>query len=61
MTQIADMLLEQTVQGIVDEIEPEQVIFFGSRARGDEREDSDARSGSCRIRAFWENSMELYI
>ena len=29
------------VQAIVDEVDPEQVILFGSRARGDNREDSD--------------------
>ena len=41
MTQVTDGLLEQMVQAIVDEVDPEQVILFGSRARGEEREDSD--------------------
>lgn len=29
------------VQAIVDEVDPEQVILFGSRGRGDESQDSD--------------------
>ena len=41
MTQVTDALLDQMVQAIVDEVDPEQVILFGSRARGEEREDSD--------------------
>ena len=41
MTQVTDSLLEQMVQAIVDEVDPDQVILFGSRARGEEREDSD--------------------
>ena len=41
MTQITDELLDQMVQAIVEEVDPEQVILFGSRARGDAREDSD--------------------
>ncbi len=41
MTRVTDTLLGQMVQAIVDEVDPEQVILFGSRARGDEREDSD--------------------
>lgn len=41
MTQATDVLLEQMVQAIVEEVDPEQVILFGSRARGEEREDSD--------------------
>ena len=41
MTQVTDELLEQMVQAIVAEVDPEQVILFGSRARGDARDDSD--------------------
>ena len=41
MTRITDTLIDQMVQAIVDEVDPEQVILFGSRARGDEREESD--------------------
>ena len=38
---VTDALLERMVHAIVDEVDPEQVILFGSRARGDERENSD--------------------
>ncbi len=41
MTQVTDALLDRMVQAIVAEVGPEQVILFGSRARGDAREDSD--------------------
>ena len=41
MTHVNDDLLARMVQAIVDEVEPEQVILFGSRARGDQRENSD--------------------
>ena len=41
MTRVSDDLLNRMVQAIVDEVDPEQVILFGSRARGDERENSD--------------------
>ncbi len=41
MTPVDDALLERMVQAIVDEVEPERVILFGSRARGDARPDSD--------------------
>ena len=41
VTQVTDTLIEQMVQAIVAEVDPEQVILFGSRGRGDEREDSD--------------------
>ena len=34
-------VLRQMVGVIVDEVSPESVILFGSRARGDEKEDSD--------------------
>ena len=41
MDQLTDALLQQMVDAIVDEVNPEQVILFGSRARGDEYQDSD--------------------
>ena len=41
MTPVTDGLLGAMVQAIVDEVDPEQVILFGSRGRGDERESSD--------------------
>ena len=41
MTRVTDNLIGQMVQAIVDEVDPEQVILFGSRGRGDKRQDSD--------------------
>ena len=41
MSPVTDALLDQMVPAIVAEVDPEQVILFGSRARGDAREDSD--------------------
>ena len=41
MEPVTDALLDRMVQAIVDEVDPEQVILFGSRGRGDERENSD--------------------
>ena len=41
MTRDIDTLMNRMVRAIVDEVDPEQVILFGSRARGDERENSD--------------------
>ena len=41
MTQVTDAILQQMVKAIVEEVDPEQVILFGSRARGDDREHSD--------------------
>lgn len=41
MTRIADTLIDQMVKAVVDEVDPEQVILFGSRARGEEQEDWD--------------------
>ena len=38
---VTDAVLDRMVQAIVDEVDPEQVILFGSRGRGDERESSD--------------------
>ena len=41
MIHVTDALLSAMVRAIVAEVDPEQVILFGSRARGDAREDSD--------------------
>ena len=41
MIQVEDRLLDQMAQAIVGEVGPEQVILFGSRARGDAKENSD--------------------
>ena len=41
MTPVTDALIERMVQAIVAQVDPEQVILFGSRARGEERESSD--------------------
>ncbi len=41
MLDIDDALLDRMIRTIVDEVDPEQVILFGSRARGDARPDSD--------------------
>ena len=41
MTPVTDDLLNRMVRAIVDEVDPEQVILFGSRARGDYRDNSD--------------------
>ena len=41
MPPVTDELLERIVQAIVAEVDPEQVILFGSRARGEARETSD--------------------
>ena len=38
---VDDALLARMVQTIVEEVDPEQVILFGSRARGDAGTDSD--------------------
>ena len=40
-TQVTNELLQQIVGVIVDEVDPEQIILFGSRARGDFNENSD--------------------
>ena len=40
-TTVTDDLLGSMVRMIVDEVDPEQVILFGSRARGDHRDTSD--------------------
>jgi predicted nucleotidyltransferase len=36
-----EVLLQQMVQTIINEVAPEAIILFGSRARGDARADSD--------------------
>ena len=41
MIHVTDALLDRMVRAIVAEVDPEQVILFGSRARGDARADSD--------------------
>ena len=41
MEPVTDALLDRMVQAIVDEVDPEQVILFGSRGRGEECENSD--------------------
>ena len=41
MIQVTDEVLDQMVRAIVEAVDPEQVILFGSRARGDVREESD--------------------
>ena len=41
MTTIDDHLLARMVRIIVDQVNPEHVILFGSRARGDHRDNSD--------------------
>ena len=42
MAELTDELLNQMVDTIVREVQPRYVYLFGSRARGDAREDSDA-------------------
>ena len=41
ITHVTDTLIGQMVRAVVDEVDPEQVILCGSRARGEEREESD--------------------
>jgi predicted nucleotidyltransferase len=41
MTPVTQELLQNMVKAIVDEVRPEQIILFGSWARGDARPDSD--------------------
>lgn len=41
MTPVTSDLLDRMVRAIVDEVDPDQVILFGSRGRGDQRENSD--------------------
>ena len=41
MAHVTDDTLDRMVQAIVSEVDPERVILFGSRARGDAGEESD--------------------
>ena len=41
MTLLTDVLLQEIVDAIVDEVDPDQVVLFGSWARGDAHESSD--------------------
>lgn len=41
MRQATEAIIGEMVQALVEEADPEQVILFGSRARGDSRERSD--------------------
>jgi predicted nucleotidyltransferase len=41
MTAVTEQILDEMVQIIVRELDPEQVYLFGSRARGNARPDSD--------------------
>ena len=41
MIPVTDELLDAMVRAIVDEVDPERVILFGSRARGEARRESD--------------------
>lgn len=41
MTQVSETVIRQMVEAIVDASDPEQVILFGSRGRGDFTESSD--------------------
>ena len=41
MLELDEEILQRMTRAIVDEVDPEQVILFGSRARGEAREDSD--------------------
>ena len=41
MIRVTDAVIAQMVQAIVNEVDPEQVILFGSRGRGDYKESSD--------------------
>ncbi len=41
MTRLTEALLREMVEAIVDEVDPDQVILFGSQARGDAHESSD--------------------
>ena len=41
MQEVTDAIIDQMVQALVAEADPEQVILFGYRARDDSREQSD--------------------
>jgi uncharacterized protein len=41
MSEISDITLKEMVDRIVEEVHPEKIVLFGSRARGDATESSD--------------------
>jgi len=41
MIEVTDEVLDDMVQAIVREVAPERIYLFGSRARGEARQDSD--------------------
>jgi uncharacterized protein len=41
MIEVTDEVLADMVQAIVREVDPERIYLFGSRARGEARQDSD--------------------
>jgi uncharacterized protein len=41
MIEVTDQVLDAMVKAIVDEVAPERIILFGSRARGQAQPDSD--------------------
>lgn len=41
VAEITEQVLRRMVQAIVDEVAPEQVLLFGSRARGDAKRGAD--------------------
>ncbi len=41
LQQVTEAVVDQVVRAIVDAIDPEQIILFGSRARGTDKADSD--------------------
>ena len=53
--EVTDALLQQMVKVIVDEADPEQVILFGSHARGDASAGSDVDLVIVESRPFDEN------
>ena len=62
-----DPVLRRIVEVIVREIDPDRIILFGSRARGDYREDSDydilvLKEGvSPKDRGKWEMKVEMAL
>ena len=41
MLQVTQKVIEDMVRAVIDEVAPERIILFGSRATGSVREDSD--------------------
>ncbi|MCY3767724.1 MAG: nucleotidyltransferase domain-containing protein [Gemmatimonadetes bacterium] len=58
MTQVTDALLEEMVRTIVDEADPEQVILFGSHARGNATSDSDVDLLVIKSESFENNELK---